>query len=74
LFLFASVMQAGIVALGLLGVSPQPSRGVAASRFPVLVVRVLAVEGGYVEHRVDPAARPSTASRARAWRSIAAGR
>ena len=54
MFLFASVVQAGIVALGLLGVSPQLPRSGAASRFPVSVIRVLAVEGGYVEHRVDP--------------------
>jgi lysozyme family protein len=47
-------MQAGIVALGLLDFSPQPPRLGAASRFPVSVIRVLAVEGGYVEHRVDP--------------------
>jgi hypothetical protein len=74
LFLFASVMQAGIVTLGLLGVSPQPPRSVAASRFPVSVVRVLAVEGGMSSTGSTPAARRSTASRARASRSIAAGR
>ena len=54
MFLFASVVQAGIVALGLVGFPPQPPRSVAASRFAGSVVRVLAVEGGYVEHRVDP--------------------
>ena len=54
MFFFASVVQAGIVALGLLGASPQLPRIGAASRFPVSVIRVLAVEGGYVEHRVDP--------------------
>jgi lysozyme family protein len=55
LFFFDSVMQAGLVALGLIGIPPQqPASAGAASKFEASVVRVLAVEGGYVEHRVDP--------------------
>jgi lysozyme family protein len=51
---FETVLQAGIVALGLFSQSPhQPAAAGSTSRFEACVARVLAVEGGYVEHRVD---------------------
>lgn len=48
-------MQAGLVALALAGTSaPAPQPTMATSRFETSLARVLAVEGGYVEHRADP--------------------
>lgn len=48
-------MGAGLVALSLVGNFPHRPETVAPpSRFEASLVRVLAVEGGYVEHRADP--------------------
>jgi lysozyme family protein len=55
LLFFDSVMQAGIVALSLFNPAlQQPAQDGPRSRFEASVARVLAVEGGYVEHRADP--------------------
>lgn len=48
------LMQAGLVALALAGTSaPAPQPTAATSRFEASLARVLAVEGGYAEHRAD---------------------